>query len=98
MTPEGELVLAGGPRLTADLVVAADGVNSKLRDSMDCLNRDAGSLTVPFACRSSAQMKIFQARTLISTSSFGRVPGVFFASRKAASQSRRGDVGIPSRW
>jgi 2-polyprenyl-6-methoxyphenol hydroxylase-like FAD-dependent oxidoreductase len=33
-TPEGELVLASGERCRADLVVAADGVNSKIRDSL----------------------------------------------------------------
>jgi 2-polyprenyl-6-methoxyphenol hydroxylase-like FAD-dependent oxidoreductase len=36
-TPEGELLLADGQRLRADLVVAADGVNSKLRDSLGLL-------------------------------------------------------------
>lgn len=36
-TPEGELVLAGGERVRADLVVAADGVNSRLRDSLGLL-------------------------------------------------------------
>jgi 2-polyprenyl-6-methoxyphenol hydroxylase-like FAD-dependent oxidoreductase len=32
--PEGKLVLEGGTELTADLVVAADGVNSPLRESL----------------------------------------------------------------
>ncbi len=36
-TPEGELVMSDGRRLMADLVVAADGVNSKLRDSLDLI-------------------------------------------------------------
>lgn len=35
--PEGELELAGGKILKADLVVAADGVNSRLRDSLGLL-------------------------------------------------------------
>ncbi len=34
-TPEGELLLSDGRRLKADLIVAADGVNSKIRDSLD---------------------------------------------------------------
>ena len=34
-TPEGELALASGERVKADLVVAADGVNSRLRDALD---------------------------------------------------------------
>jgi 2-polyprenyl-6-methoxyphenol hydroxylase-like FAD-dependent oxidoreductase len=33
-TPEGELVMADGRRLKADLIVAGDGVNSKIRDSL----------------------------------------------------------------
>src|SRR5438105_15197586 len=33
-TAAGELVLASGERLKADLIVAADGVNSKLRDAL----------------------------------------------------------------
>ena len=33
-TPEGELVLADGRRLKADLVVAADGSNSRIRDAL----------------------------------------------------------------
>ncbi|MBL6457397.1 FAD-dependent monooxygenase [Belnapia sp. T6] len=33
-TPEGELLLADGRRLRADLVVGADGVRSKVRDSL----------------------------------------------------------------
>jgi 2-polyprenyl-6-methoxyphenol hydroxylase-like FAD-dependent oxidoreductase len=33
-TPSGELILADGQRLTADLVVAGDGTNSKIRDSL----------------------------------------------------------------
>lgn len=36
-TPEGELLLADGQRLRADLVVAADGVNSRLRESLGLL-------------------------------------------------------------
>ena len=31
-TPEGELLLANGSRLVADLVIGADGINSKVRD------------------------------------------------------------------
>jgi 2-polyprenyl-6-methoxyphenol hydroxylase-like FAD-dependent oxidoreductase len=38
-TPEGELILAGGERLEADLVVAADGANSKLRDKLRLLSQ-----------------------------------------------------------
>ncbi len=33
-TPQGELQLANGERLRADLIVAADGVNSRLRDAL----------------------------------------------------------------
>jgi 2-polyprenyl-6-methoxyphenol hydroxylase-like FAD-dependent oxidoreductase len=33
-TPAGELTMADGSRIQADLIVAADGVNSKLRDSL----------------------------------------------------------------
>jgi 2-polyprenyl-6-methoxyphenol hydroxylase-like FAD-dependent oxidoreductase len=33
--PAGELLLANGQRLRADLVIAADGAQSKLRDSLD---------------------------------------------------------------
>ena len=36
-TPEGELVMADGRRLKADLVVVADGVNSRLRESLGLL-------------------------------------------------------------
>ena len=33
-TPDGELIMADGRRLKADLVVAGDGVNSKIRDGL----------------------------------------------------------------
>lgn len=33
-TPEGELLLASGARLPADIVIGADGVRSKVRDSL----------------------------------------------------------------
>ncbi|MCA0274412.1 MAG: FAD-dependent monooxygenase [Proteobacteria bacterium] len=36
-TPEGELLLADGIRRKADLVVGADGINSKVRDSLDLM-------------------------------------------------------------
>src|SRR3954470_10913426 len=36
-TPEGEIALASGERLRADLIVAADGVNSSIRDSLGLL-------------------------------------------------------------
>lgn len=36
-TPDGELAFADGRRVTADLVVAADGVNSSIRDSLGLL-------------------------------------------------------------
>lgn len=36
-TPEGELLLADGKRLAADLVIGADGINSKVRDSLDLM-------------------------------------------------------------
>jgi 2-polyprenyl-6-methoxyphenol hydroxylase-like FAD-dependent oxidoreductase len=36
-SPEGELLLANGERVRADLVVAADGANSKIRDSLRLL-------------------------------------------------------------
>jgi 2-polyprenyl-6-methoxyphenol hydroxylase-like FAD-dependent oxidoreductase len=39
VTAAGELMLADGTRLTADLVVVADGTNSKLRDSLGLLAR-----------------------------------------------------------
>ena len=34
-TPDGELLLENGERLKADLIIAADGVHSKIRDSLD---------------------------------------------------------------
>jgi 2-polyprenyl-6-methoxyphenol hydroxylase-like FAD-dependent oxidoreductase len=37
-TPAGELQLPNGERLTADLIVAADGVNSRLRDELDLVS------------------------------------------------------------
>jgi 2-polyprenyl-6-methoxyphenol hydroxylase-like FAD-dependent oxidoreductase len=36
-TPDGELIMADGRRLKADLVVAGDGVNSKIRDSLNLI-------------------------------------------------------------
>ena len=36
-SPAGELLLANGERRKADLVVAADGVNSRMRDSLELL-------------------------------------------------------------
>src|SRR5436190_19654296 len=36
-TPSGELMFADGSRMQADLIVAADGTNSKLRDSLGLL-------------------------------------------------------------
>src|SRR5687768_8748777 len=38
-TPDGELQLADGERLRADLVVAADGVNSRIRDALGLVAR-----------------------------------------------------------
>ena len=38
-TPDGELILADGRRLRADLIVAADGTNSRLRDSLGLLSK-----------------------------------------------------------
>src|SRR2546421_4625109 len=46
-TPEGELVLSSGERLRADLIVAADGVNSAIRDSLGLL---AKRRTLPDGC------------------------------------------------
>ena len=37
--PDGILVMADGRRLKADLIVAGDGVNSKIRDSLDLVAR-----------------------------------------------------------
>ncbi len=39
VTPDGELTLADGRRIRADLVVAADGSNSRLRDSLGLLSK-----------------------------------------------------------
>lgn len=36
-TPDGRLLLANGEEIAADLILAADGVNSALRDSLDLL-------------------------------------------------------------
>lgn len=38
-TPEGELLTADGKRWKADLVVGADGINSKVRDSLGLLRK-----------------------------------------------------------
>lgn len=38
-TPAGELLLADGQKLSADLVIAADGVNSRIRDSLGLLSQ-----------------------------------------------------------
>jgi 2-polyprenyl-6-methoxyphenol hydroxylase-like FAD-dependent oxidoreductase len=38
-TPEGVLVLADGRRLEADLIIAADGANSRLRDGLRLLSK-----------------------------------------------------------
>jgi 2-polyprenyl-6-methoxyphenol hydroxylase-like FAD-dependent oxidoreductase len=38
-TPQGELAFADGRRISADLIVGADGVNSKIRDSLALLAR-----------------------------------------------------------
>ena len=38
-TPAGELLIEGGKSYKADLVVGADGVHSKVRDSLDLLQR-----------------------------------------------------------
>jgi 2-polyprenyl-6-methoxyphenol hydroxylase-like FAD-dependent oxidoreductase len=38
-TPDGELILAGGRRIKADLVIGADGSNSRLRDSLGLLSK-----------------------------------------------------------
>jgi len=34
-TPDGELTLSSGEKVNADLIVAADGVNSRIRDGLD---------------------------------------------------------------
>jgi 2-polyprenyl-6-methoxyphenol hydroxylase-like FAD-dependent oxidoreductase len=38
-TPQGELMLADGSRIAADLIVGADGVNSRIRDSLGLLRK-----------------------------------------------------------
>lgn len=38
-TPEGRLILANGEQIEADLVIAADGTNSKLRDGLTLLEK-----------------------------------------------------------
>jgi 2-polyprenyl-6-methoxyphenol hydroxylase-like FAD-dependent oxidoreductase len=38
-TADGELMLANGQRVKADLIVGADGSNSRLRDSLDLLSK-----------------------------------------------------------
>jgi 2-polyprenyl-6-methoxyphenol hydroxylase-like FAD-dependent oxidoreductase len=39
VTPEGELSLANGEKIKADLIVAADGTNSRLRDSLGLIDK-----------------------------------------------------------
>src|SRR5256714_8245377 len=39
VTPAGELVLASSEKIPADLVVAADGVNSRLRDALGLVSK-----------------------------------------------------------
>ncbi len=46
-TPEGELQLVNGNTLKADLVVAADGVNSRIRDALGLVSRRR---TLPDGC------------------------------------------------
>jgi 2-polyprenyl-6-methoxyphenol hydroxylase-like FAD-dependent oxidoreductase len=36
-TPSGDLIMTSGRKLAADLIVASDGANSKLRDSLDLI-------------------------------------------------------------
>src|SRR5437870_4107026 len=38
-TQQGELLLADGSRVTADLIIAADGVNSRIRDTLGLLRK-----------------------------------------------------------
>ncbi len=53
-TPEGELLIEGGKRFKADLVIGADGIYSNVRDSLNLLKRQrvhgdgAIRLVVPF--------------------------------------------------
>ena len=46
-TPKGELTLANGERLRADLIVAADGVNSRIRDALGLVGKRR---TLPDGC------------------------------------------------
>jgi 2-polyprenyl-6-methoxyphenol hydroxylase-like FAD-dependent oxidoreductase len=46
-TPQGELTLANGERRRADLIVAADGVNSRIRDALGLV---AKRRTLPDGC------------------------------------------------
>src|SRR5882724_2865428 len=58
-TPAGELQLANGERLKADLIVAADGVNSRLRDGLGLVSEQRylrdGCIRVLIPTRSAAE-------------------------------------------
>src|SRR5437868_2673565 len=38
-TQQGELLLSDGSHITADLIIAADGVNSRIRDTLGLLRK-----------------------------------------------------------
>ncbi len=46
----GEVTLADGKRLKADLVIGADGVNSKVRDSLGLVDVESRWSTVARGC------------------------------------------------
>ena len=79
--PSGEVVLADGSRLTADLVVAADGLRSAIRESLHLTKSFRPSATARSGCSSPAE------RTRRRTSPPSTGTGTAFSSTTRARPS-----------